>query len=75
MNMRFLKKYGAAGAALLSAGLAKAQVVTYATPEAALAGVGDVGTDMAPTLYGLAALASAIVIGIAWIKKSRGAAK
>lgn len=72
---RFVKKYGVAGASLLAAGMASAQVQTYATPAAALAGVGDVGTGMAPTLYGLAALASAIVIGIGWIKKSRGAAK
>lgn len=72
--VRFVRKYGAAGAALLMAGSAMAEVTTYATPAAALAGVGDTGSAMAPTLYGLAALATAIVIGVAWIKKGRSAA-
>lgn len=73
---RFLLKYGAAGAALVGlAQAAHAQVTTYATPAAALAGLGDTATDMAPTLYGLAVVATGIMIGLAWIKKGKSAAR
>lgn len=73
---KFVRKYGAAGAALVGLSqAAHAQVTTYATPEAALAGLGDTASAMAPTLYGLAVVATAIMIGVAWIKKGKSAAR
>lgn len=76
---RFVRKYGAAGAALLASVAAQAQTVTpvttYATPQDALQAVGASVDGFGPTLFGMAVLSSAIMLGIAWIKKSRGAGK
>lgn len=62
-----------------SAGSALAQttpaITTYATAQEALDAVGGATTGFAPILFGLAVMSSGIVLGIAWIKKSRGAGK
>lgn len=50
-------------------------VTTYASPVDAIDAVGGSTQGMAPILYGMAVLSSGIVLGIAWIKKSRGAGK
>lgn len=50
-------------------------ITTYASPVDAIDAVGGSTQGMAPILYGMAVLSSGIVLGIAWIKKSRGAGK
>lgn len=50
-------------------------ITTYATPEAALSALGGTATGFGPVLFGMAVISSGIVLGIAWIKKSRSAAK
>jgi len=73
------RKYGArvsaAGTGLFLSGVALAQATDPASPEAALATLtGKTGT-YAPVLYGLALAATGVMIGVAWIKKARGAAR
>lgn len=74
---KFVRKYGAAGAALLASTGAMAQetFTTYATADAALTSLGGSTNGFGPVLFGLAVVSSVILIGVAWIKKGRGAAK
>lgn len=76
---RFIRKYGAAGAALVASSAAMAQTdptfVTYETAGAALTSLGGSTNGFGPVLFGLAVVSSVILIGVAWIKKGRGAAK
>lgn len=50
-------------------------ITTYATPQDALDALGGTATGFGPILFGMAVISSGIVLGIAWIKKSRSAAK
>jgi len=50
-------------------------ITTYADPQAALNALGGTATGFGPVLFGMAVISSGIVLGIAWIKKSRSAAK
>lgn len=75
-----VKKAAAAAVAFAaSAGSVMAQtapaITTYATPQDALDALGGTATGFGPILFGMAVISSGIVLGIAWIKKSRSAAK
>lgn len=61
---------------LVSGGSAMAQAAADpATAQAALSSLSGTTTAFGPVLFGLALAATVIMIGIAWIKKGRGAAK
>lgn len=71
------RKYGAR-VALVGAGVAGSASAFAVDPESALLALGSLSgttTAFGPPLFGLAVASSIIVIGIAWIKKGRGAAK
>lgn len=73
---KMARKYGApalAGVGAMAAGLAHAVDPTDAA--AAIGQLSGSTTGFGPPLFGLAVASSIIVIGIAWIKKGRGAAK
>lgn len=73
-----LKNAGVAAVALAASAGAMAQAVTpttYATPQDALNALSGTATGFGPVLFGMAVISSGIVLGIAWIKKSRSAAK
>lgn len=72
---KFIRKYGAAGAALVAGGAAQAQSTDPATALAALQELSGTTNGYGPVLFGLALVATTIMIGVAWIKKGRGAAK
>lgn len=52
-----------------------AQSTDPATAAAALSSFSGTTTGYGPVLFGLAVVSTGIMIGIAWIKKARGAAK
>jgi len=56
-------------------GASSAFAVDPATALEALGTLGGTATSFGPALFGLAVASSVVVIGIAWIKKGRGAAK
>lgn len=72
-----LQKIGAAGAALLVSGGAFAQTApaTFATPEAALTSLAGTATAFGPIMFGMAVIATGIMLGVAWIKKGRSAGR
>lgn len=76
---KFVRKYGAAGAALLASTAAMAQsdptFTSYDTAGEALQALAGATDGFGPVLFGLAVVSSVILIGVAWIKKGRGAAK
>ena len=59
----------------LGAGSAMAQATDPATALVALQSFSGTTTGYGPVLFGLAVVATGIMIGVAWIKKARGAAK
>lgn len=73
------RKYGARAAAgvagVAASSLAMAQATDPATAGAALGQLSGSITAFGPPLFGLAVASSVILIGVAWIKKGRGAAK
>lgn len=71
--MNKFAKFAAPSVLALSAGGAFA--VDPATAAEALGQLSGTTTGFGPVLFGLAVASSVIVIGIAWIKKGRGAAK
>lgn len=62
---------GVAGLAA-SAG-AMAQVATFATPAAAVEELADSATGMGPIMFGIAVIATGIMIGVRWIKRTKSA--
>lgn len=71
------RKYGArvvAGGAAL-AGAASSFAVDPATAGEALSSLSGTTTAYGPPLFGLAVVATGIVLGIGWIKKGRTAGK
>jgi hypothetical protein len=62
-------------AAGVSAGIASAQSTDPATALAALQTLTGTTDAYGPVMFGLALAATVIMIGVAWIKKGRGAAK
>jgi len=73
MNKIF--KFAAPSVLALGSVSSFAQAVDPATAQEALASLSGTTTGFGPVLFGLAVASSVIVIGIAWIKKGRGAAK
>jgi len=65
----------ALGVAASVGAMAQAVTQTYATPQDALNALSGTATGFGPVLFGMAVISSGIVLGIAWIKKSRSAAK
>lgn len=57
------------------AAMASAHAVDPVDAQAALATLSGTTTAFGPVLFGLALASTVIMIGIAWIKKGRGAAK
>lgn len=78
-NVDLKKAIAVAVGLAASAGSVMAQtapaITTYADPQAALNALGGTATGFGPILFGMAVISSGIVLGIAWIKKSRSAAK
>ncbi len=72
---RFAMKVAAAGAALVASAAAMAQSTDPVSGLAALQSLSGTTTGYGPPLFGLAVVATGIMIGVAWIKKGRGAAK
>ncbi|TAM39762.1 MAG: hypothetical protein EPN61_12035 [Burkholderiaceae bacterium] len=70
------RKYGAQ--ITLAAGALLPMLSHAADPADAMAALGELSgttTGFGPPLFGLAVVATGIMIGVAWIKKGRGAAR
>ena len=71
------RKYGVRAAVTLASvgGVMSAHAVDPVDAAAALGTLTGTTTAFGPVLFGLALASTVIMIGIAWIKKGRGAAK
>ena len=72
--MNKFAKFATPTVAALATAAASAQTAPTTAVEA-LESLSGTATAFGPALFGIAVASSVIVIGIAWIKKGRGAAK
>lgn len=73
LSMKYGPRVAIAGGSL--AGTASAFAVDPATAAEALSSLSGSISGFGPVLFGLALASTIILIGVAWIKKGRGAAK